>query len=96
MNEPTEKITTIILGASGYVAGELFGLPTGHPHLELPAAVSESQAGNTLESVFPHLHSTYGDQTFCSRADLPAILEKTSGPLAAFSAGLVLGICDPM
>ena len=89
MNEPTEKtepIATIVLGASGYVAGELFRLLSAHPRLELTAAVSESQAGNTLESVFPHLHSTYGDQTFCSRADLPGILEKASGPVAAFSA----------
>lgn len=86
MNEPTKQIPTIILGASGYVAGELFRLLSAHPHLDLIAAVSESQAGNTLESVFPHLHSTYGDQTFCSRADLPGILEKTSGPVAVFSA----------
>ncbi len=63
MNEPTEKIATIILGASGYVAGELFRLLSAHPRLELTAAVSESQAGNTLESVFPHLQSTFGGHT---------------------------------
>ena len=46
MNEPTSKIPTIILGASGYVAGELFRLFSAHPHLDLVAAVSESQAGS--------------------------------------------------
>ncbi len=86
MNEPTETIDTIVLGASGYVAGELFRWISGHPRLELVAATSESQAGNTLESVFPHLQSTFGDQSFCSLEDLPDTLEKASGPLAVFSA----------
>lgn len=89
MNESTtepDKIDTILLGASGYVAGELLRLLSAHPRLELTAAVSESQAGNTLESVFPHLQSTFGDHTFCPRADLPGVLAKASGPVAVFSA----------
>lgn len=86
MNEPTKPIDTIVLGASGYVAGELFRLLSAHPRLSLTAAISESQAGKSLESVFPHLHSTFGDHTFRSRANLPGILASASGPLAVFSA----------
>jgi N-acetyl-gamma-glutamyl-phosphate reductase common form len=86
MNEPIEKTPTIVLGASGYVAGEMFRLLSAHPRLELTAAISESQAGNTLESVFPHLHSTFGEHAFQSRATLPELLGRASGPLAVFSA----------
>lgn len=86
MNEATPPVDTIVLGASGYVAGELFRLLSAHPHLELRAAVSESQAGNTLESVFPHLQSTFAGHRFRSRAELPKVLDEASGPLAVFSA----------
>lgn len=86
MNEPKPPVDTIVLGASGYVAGELFRLLSAHPHLELRAAISESQAGNSLESVFPHLQSTFGDHQFCSRTELSGILGRASGPVAVFSA----------
>ena len=76
MNEPTKKIDTVVLGAAGYVAGELFRLLSAHPSFELVAAVSESQAGQPLESVFPHLQSTFGDHAFCTRAELASTLAK--------------------
>ena len=86
MTESTETIPTVVLGAAGYVAGELFRLLSAHPHFELAAAVSESQAGKSLETVFPHLQSTFADDEFCSRDELGTRLAKARGPVAVFSA----------
>jgi N-acetyl-gamma-glutamyl-phosphate reductase len=89
MNEPTEKtdaIDTVVLGATGYVAGELFRWLSAHPRLQLVAAASESQVGKSIESVFPQLQSTLGEQTFCSQNELDAIVGKATGRLAVFSA----------
>ena len=38
------KVPTIVLGGTGYVAGELLRLLSQHPSLELAAAVSTSRA----------------------------------------------------
>ena len=42
------SIQAVILGASGYVGGELLRLIAGHPDLELAAAVSESCRGQPI------------------------------------------------
>lgn len=44
-----------ILGASGYVGGELLRLLLSHPNVELAQATSESQAGKLVASVHPNL-----------------------------------------
>ena len=41
----SERWPTMVLGGSGYVAGELLRLTTGHPHLDLRACVSSSVPG---------------------------------------------------
>ncbi len=79
----SDKISTIVLGGTGYVAGELLRLIAAHPNLELSAAVSESQAGATIQSVFPHLQNSFGDQTYITRAEVGDYLE---GKVALFSA----------
>jgi N-acetyl-gamma-glutamyl-phosphate reductase common form len=56
----------IVLGGSGYVAGELLRLLAQHPRLELAAAVSTSQAGEPLAASFAHLAPVYGDRRFVS------------------------------
>lgn len=45
----------VVLGAAGYVGGELLRLLAGHPELSLAAAVSTSQAGQPIAETFPHL-----------------------------------------
>jgi len=82
-------IETIVLGASGYVAGELLRILSGHPNLKLRAAVSESRAGQSIESVFPYLQDSFGQARFVARTDVAAILatlEASSEPVAVFSA----------
>ncbi|HEV2317656.1 MAG TPA: N-acetyl-gamma-glutamyl-phosphate reductase [Thermoplasmata archaeon] len=47
--------TVAVLGASGYLGGELLRLLSFHPQLELVAAVSESHAGKSLGEIHPNL-----------------------------------------
>lgn len=47
--------TAVVLGASGYLGGELLRLLTYHPEIEVVAAVSQSQAGKRLGELAPNL-----------------------------------------
>ena len=60
----------IVLGGTGYVAGELLRLIAGHPQLEVAAILSDSQAGTPVAGAFAHLRSAYPELKF---ADLDAI-----------------------
>ena len=42
----------LIVGASGYVGGELLRLIATHPHFTLVAAVSDSGAGSAIAASF--------------------------------------------
>jgi len=82
MNAP---IATVVLGAGGYVGGELLRLVAGHPRLELVAAVSDSLAGSPVGKAFGHLSTALGDMAFVGRDDwLPLVA--AGGDLALFSA----------
>ena len=50
-----------ILGASGYVGAELLRLCSGHPQLRPARLFGDSQAGQTLAAVHPHLAPAYPD-----------------------------------
>ncbi len=83
----TTTIPTVVLGGTGYVAGELLRLIAGHPQLELAAAVSESQAGEPIREVFPHLQHAFAQQAYISRDALDTVLTEHSGQrVALFSA----------
>ncbi len=78
------KIPTLVLGGTGYVAGELMRLIAGHPGLELVGVMSESSAGTRIKDVFKQLHGAVGDQHF---KDKQALLAQVSGgQMALFSA----------
>src|SRR5688500_14699381 len=68
-----DAIPTIVLGGSGYVAGEFLRLLAGHPQLELGGAVSSSQAGETIAKTFPHLAPTFPSEQFVS---LEAVIDR--------------------
>ena len=65
-------IRTAILGASGYVGGELLRLIAAHPALVPAKLFGDSKAGQRLGAVHPHLSATYPD----------AVIEKFDGVLA--------------
>ncbi len=83
----SNAVPTVILGGTGYVAGELLRLVAGHPQLQLCAAVSESQAGEAIKSVFPHLQNAFANQAYIGRDELDETLVKLAGQhVALFSA----------
>lgn len=54
-------IRTAILGASGYVGGELLRLIAAHPELEPVRMFGDSKAGQPLGLVHPHLAAAFGE-----------------------------------
>lgn len=80
-------IPAVVLGGSGYVAGELLRLLAGHPVIRPVAVMSESQGGELVESAFPHLAGCFPGLSFCRREDLAGIFEGLEdGPVAIFCA----------
>ena len=78
-------IPTVVLGGTGYVAGELLRLIAGHPHLKLAAVMSDSKPGEPVAGAFPHLVSAYPDTVFRPQADVEKLLVETP-ETAVFSA----------
>ena len=56
-------IRTAILGASGYVGGELLRLVAAHPQLAVAKLCGDRKAGQQVGAVHPHLRSAYPDAT---------------------------------
>ncbi len=81
----SSQIKTVVLGGTGYVAGELLRLISGHPDLELAAAVSASRAGSPIGGTFPHLASAYGDTAYVGHDSWLTLLD-AGDRLALFSA----------
>lgn len=81
----SERVRAVVLGGSGYVAGELLRLLAAHPRFELCAVLSESQPGEPLAAAFPNLAAVYGERCFENRDQVRSVL--TSVPrCAVFSA----------
>lgn len=78
-------IPTIVIGATGYVGGELLRLIAGHPDLRLAAAVSASRHGQPVAATFGHLAPAYAGVDFAAPGEW---IDKLTGdaPLAVFSA----------
>jgi N-acetyl-gamma-glutamyl-phosphate reductase common form len=75
----------IILGGTGYVAGELLRLIAVHPHLKVAAVLSESQPGGQVSAAFAHLRSAYPDLKFADLLEIEQLMRRT--PVSAlFSA----------
>jgi N-acetyl-gamma-glutamyl-phosphate reductase len=79
------RIPTLVLGGTGYVAGELIRLVLGHPQLELAGVLSDSQPGEPVGRAFPHLAAVLGDTRFQSQADIERLVA-TLPRSAVFSA----------
>jgi N-acetyl-gamma-glutamyl-phosphate reductase common form len=86
----------VILGGTGYVAGELLRLLAAHPHLSVAAILSDSQPGATVAASFPHLRDAYPELKFSSLEEIDAVLERNA-VTALFSAaphGVSAGLID--
>jgi N-acetyl-gamma-glutamyl-phosphate reductase common form len=78
-------IPAAIIGASGYVGGELLRLIAGHPNFELKAAISDSAAGKPIGEVFGHLATVFDGHTFVAHDGWLDHVD-AHGSLAIFSA----------
>ncbi|MFZ2509204.1 MAG: N-acetyl-gamma-glutamyl-phosphate reductase [Steroidobacteraceae bacterium] len=92
------RIPAIILGGTGYVAGELLRLVLGHPRLELAAIASDSQPGEPVANAFPHLAVACGGLQYAEieqAIDLAARLPR-SAVLAAAPHGVSHKLLDAL
>lgn len=78
-------IPAVVLGASGYVGGELLRLIAAHPHFKLAAAVSDSRAGSLIGETFAHLSPALPGVSFVAHDDWLDQIDAGS-KLALFSA----------
>lgn len=81
----SQAIPTIVLGGTGYVAGELLRLIAGHPHFALAGVLSDSQPGERVAHAFPHLAGAYPGTAFASQAGIEQLVTSHARP-AVFSA----------
>ena len=79
------SIPTVVLGGTGYVAGELLRLLAAHPRFAVAAVMSDSQPGEPVAKAFPHLAVAFGDVCFKSQAEVQALVTGTP-ECAVFSA----------
>ena len=59
-------ISVTILGASGYVGGDLMRLIAGHPAMEVVVAFGATAAGQPVSALHPHLALAYPDMQFAA------------------------------
>ncbi len=81
----SEPIPAIVLGGTGYVAGELLRLIAGHPSLQLAGILSDSQPGEPVAKAFSHLAPAYPDTKFASVEEIEQLVA-TLPRTAIFSA----------
>ena len=96
MSSAGADIGAAVVGAAGYVGGELLRLLSAHPHFALRAAVSESRAGEPIGAVFPHLAGASAGMNFAAPGDWTDALDR-GGKLALFSAaphGAAAGVVE--
>jgi len=67
-------IPAVVLGGTGYVAGELLRLIALHPRFELAAVMSDSQPGEPVAAAFPHLAAAYPQTRFRAEPEVRAVL----------------------
>ena len=86
----SQRIPTLVLGGTGYVAGELLRLIAGHPHLELKAILSDSQPGELVSKAFPHLANVYPQLQYSSLEQVTQLV--TTLPKTAILAAAPHGV----
>ncbi|XP_010416545.1 PREDICTED: probable N-acetyl-gamma-glutamyl-phosphate reductase, chloroplastic [Camelina sativa] len=55
--KPEKDIRIGLLGASGYTGAEIVRLLANHPHFQVTLMTADRKAGQSMESVFPHLRA---------------------------------------
>ena len=87
-------VPAVVLGGTGYVAGELLRLIALHPQLRLAAVMSDSVPGEPVAGAFPHLQSAYPQEPFRSEAEVQKLLREA--PQAALFSAAPHGVSAPL
>jgi N-acetyl-gamma-glutamyl-phosphate reductase len=92
------RTPAIVLGGTGYVAGELLRLIAGHPQLALAGIMSDGHPGEPVAKAFPHLAAIYPEERFQSQADIAALLARVpvSAVFSAAPHGVSAGLIDTL
>ena len=90
----TRMIRVAILGASGYVGGELMRLIAAHPAMEVGVAFGASNAGQPVGAIHPHLSLAYPDMKFAAWNS--SLLEGCELILAALPHGETQRLADAL
>ncbi len=93
-----KRVPTIVLGGTGYVAGELLRLIAAHPQLQLAGIMSDGSPGEPVARAFPHLAPLYPDEQFKSQSQIEALLRAERAPaiLAAAPHGVSAALIDSL
>ena len=87
-------INVAILGASGYVGGELMRLISAHPSMRVHVAFGASSAGEKVEAAHPHLALAFPDIQFATWD--PALLAGCDLIFAALPHGETQRLADEL
>jgi N-acetyl-gamma-glutamyl-phosphate reductase common form len=79
------SIQAVVLGATGYVGGELLRLISAHPTFELAAACSDRCQGEAIADTFPHLAGACAGATFSAQDEALSRIDN-GADIALFSA----------
>ncbi len=81
----SSQIQAVVLGAGGYVGGELLRLLAAHPNFDMAAAVSASRAHLMIGDTFPHLSQMLAGKSFIAHDEWLNVVGNGSN-VALFSA----------
>ncbi len=92
------SIPTIVLGGTGYVAGELLRLIAGHPTFKLAGILSDSQPGESVAKAFGHLAPVYPHTKFSSIDEIEQLVASlpTSAIFSAAPHGASAALIDKL
>jgi N-acetyl-gamma-glutamyl-phosphate reductase common form len=92
------KVPAVVLGGTGYVAGELLRLIAGHPQFSLAGVMSDSQPGERVAKAFGHLAAVYPEERFKSRSEIETIVarEQCAAIFSAAPHGAAAALIDSL
>jgi N-acetyl-gamma-glutamyl-phosphate reductase len=90
----TARIPAIVLGGTGYVAGELLRLLAAHPYLDLAAVASDSQPDEPVAQFFRHLQPVMPHLRFAGHDEIVEYV--TANPVTAVFSAAPHGVSAAM
>jgi len=92
----TDRLPAIVLGGTGYVAGELLRLIALHPRLEVAAILSDSQPDTPVSAAFTHLGNVYPELRFSGIDDIEKLIRQAprSALFSAAPHGVAAALID--